>query len=406
MRLPWFRGMSSSDPISQLHRLVFCWQWEMLSGLRKKATFVLAMILWPAKSVVLAGKYVVTHGSTIAQEFSISKWKQWIHMVALANAYNITPETYYNYRLFEAANRKKAGLFIQHHEIIVLLSVLNQGTDTDVVDNKGRFFEMCRAHDIPTASVVAIFEPNNKDTWYETEPGVLPACSLFLKWANLYCGVGAEAWMYEEHNRTWRRGDEVVDREGLINRCRNRATESPLILQERLGNPKETAKFSTDALCTLRVVTCRSPDQRPRVLTMTFRMPTGKSDVDNFTAGGIAAGVDPETGTLGTAIAKGIRGGLLYNHPDTGTEIAGQRLFGWQEMKELCVRAHDAFRVPWSVGWDVAMTPSGPVMLEGNTIWGINLVQIGLDRPIGETVFPTAFLEALARKKKTQGEIN
>ena len=41
----------------------------------------------------------------------------------------------------------------------------------------------------------------------------------------------------------------------------------------------------------------------------------------------------------------------------------------------LALDAHAKLLVPWSVGWDVAITPQGPMLLEGNPMWGADLAQ-------------------------------
>jgi hypothetical protein len=85
--------------------------------------------------------------------------------------------------------------------------------------------------------------------------------------------------------------------------------------------------------------------------------------------------VDPDSGALGRGRT---RGDLDYVSvlPGTETPFVGFRLPYWSEVKDLALRAAAAF--PWvrSVGWDIAISERGPVLVEGNERWAVSLVQM------------------------------
>jgi hypothetical protein len=61
----------------------------------------------------------------------------------------------------------------------------------------------------------------------------------------------------------------------------------------------------------------------------------------------------------------------------------------------LALRAHRVFYDFPSVGWDVAVTPEGPVLIEGNYNWNVVLTQQAGGRAIGETGYFDIYLSFL-----------
>ena len=99
--------------------------------------------------------------------------------------------------------------------------------------------------------------------------------------------------------------------------------------------------------------------------------------VDNLHAGGIAAAVDVDSGTLGPASDLGADAsfGWVDRHPATDAQILGTQLPMWEEAKRFAVRAHGAFADRVVVGWDIAITPDGPMLVEGNGAPDLDIMQ-------------------------------
>ncbi len=66
----------------------------------------------------------------------------------------------------------------------------------------------------------------------------------------------------------------------------------------------------------------------------------------------------------------------MQAHPDSGVRFTGKRLPYWDRILEVCSRAAPITPKVRSVGWDVALTPSGPVIIEGNPDWDLPMVQV------------------------------
>ena len=103
------------------------------------------------------------------------------------------------------------------------------------------------------------------------------------------------------------------------------------------------------------------------------------------------APVDPATGRLGPALRQ--QGRALVpaeRHPDSGAVIEGFALPHWEAARALALRAHDAARAVPAFGWDVALTPDGPVLIEGNQWSNPDIAQAPTGRPLGDTPYVAA----------------
>ena len=94
------------------------------------------------------------------------------------------------------------------------------------------------------------------------------------------------------------------------------------------------------------------------------------SMVDNMAAGNLAAPVDSKTGIInGPGVYSDITKEDKSVHPITGKNITGFVIPHWNDIMELVRKA--ALHTPEnkSVGWDIAITATGPELIEGNHNW-------------------------------------
>jgi hypothetical protein len=142
-------------------------------------------------------------------------------------------------------------------------------------------------------------------------------------------------------------------------------------------HPDIVALTGVDALTTVRVVTALSRGV-PHVIESHLKIPAPGKLTDNFrdgTTGTMAAGVDPDDGTL-TELIGILRPGNRYilertvAHPVTGRHVAGAKLPFAREIIDLAFRAALAHPDTATLGWDVAIAERGLFILDGNPNWG------------------------------------
>ncbi len=129
-------------------------------------------------------------------------------------------------------------------------------------------------------------------------------------------------------------------------------------------------------LNTIRLITLLTRDGEVEFLAAMLRTSSDGTAVDNFSLGGIVVGVDIETGKLKErGFQKTTHAVELRRHPLTGVVFKGFEVPYWNEVKETAAKAQKVFSELKTIGWDLAVSPSGPVMIEGNIEWGTTGIQ-------------------------------
>ena len=88
--------------------------------------------------------------------------------------------------------------------------------------------------------------------------------------------------------------------------------------------------------------------------------------------GNLLGFINPATGKIYRVVGSPDRSEValpLNRHPDTGIDLVGFEIPQWDAVVELAMMASTAFDPVGFVGWDIAVTNNGPVLIEGNTTW-------------------------------------
>ncbi len=164
-------------------------------------------------------------------------------------------------------------------------------------------------------------------------------------------------------------------------------TNGQTLLEEVLEQHEKVNHLYPGAINTVRMVTMTDDAGEPHLLYAAMRLGSGGAVVDNFNSGGMVIPINPEKGTLrGVAVNKA--GQTFEKHPDTGVKFDGYQVPCWKTCCKLASQA--AVRIPTVrfVGWDLAITPKGPVLVEGNHFPGHDIYQLVPQNPEKKGMLP------------------
>ncbi len=127
-----------------------------------------------------------------------------------------------------------------------------------------------------------------------------------------------------------------------------------------------------EKICGDRVASCRVivflGGAEPEITHVMWKIPAAQSITDHFAnPDNLIAPVDKETGEVFPALqGTGLDLVTLDAHPQSGERITGLMLPHWDQVKDLCLTASTAAPGLQLQGWDIALCPEGPVILECN----------------------------------------
>jgi len=141
------------------------------------------------------------------------------------------------------------------------------------------------------------------------------------------------------------------------------------LLQDKITQHPKMAELHPASVNTIRMVTFNNAG-KIEVLSTVLRIGARGKSVDNWASGGIIVSINQQTGKLGKeGMFKIGYGGTVTKHPDTGVVLEGFQIPFFKESVELARKLHSYFYGIHSVGWDIAITPEGPIFIEGNDDW-------------------------------------
>ena len=144
-------------------------------------------------------------------------------------------------------------------------------------------------------------------------------------------------------------------------------------------------------LATVRIVTIAT-EAGARPYRACWKIPSGSNAADNYwRSGNLLAQLDFSSGCVRRATSGvGLSTAEHTHHPDTGAPLVGFRHPHWQAMLDFATEGARLMRHVPMIGWDIACSEDGPVIVEMNEMPDLFLVQFADRKGVLEPEF-TAF---------------
>ncbi|MEO9820524.1 MAG: sugar-transfer associated ATP-grasp domain-containing protein [Paracoccaceae bacterium] len=139
------------------------------------------------------------------------------------------------------------------------------------------------------------------------------------------------------------------------------------IFQTTVKQHPDLVQMTGEAVGTMRVVTTRDETGIAPLYTV-WKIPSPRAMSDNFwQSGSMVALIDDQTGQVQKCnIGSGLNAKLLDKHPVSDMAFEGFQIPHWDQIQRVACEGHGLFPEFGIVGWDIAVGPDGPIIIECN----------------------------------------
>jgi hypothetical protein len=305
-----------------------------------------------------------------------------------AMRYNVLPTEYFVYRLWQPRRSVNIDSYLYTHEAPRFFKLFNQASQPNPIDDKLAFYELCKANGVPSPEILAAFSPTGALVKFKL--GTPPKRDLFVK-PRISSGTENELlrWQgvaFEGRHNSHIRPEDLGDY--LAKRAQTE--KQTLIVQPALSNLPDLDVRENAELATVRLVTGLSADGQ--VVPIFGFFIDFSSSIGAKTR---VALIDVASGRLMSPPENRVR---LAHQVDIGSGDASP-LPDWDAALRHVKVAHESCYNFAFVGWDVAFTELGPVLLEGNAHWAASEYQRLSGEPLGHTMFANILATRLRELK-------
>ena len=278
---------------------------------------------------------------------------------------------YKDYVIFEFWNldAKQRDTYLTRFRSKKLMMFMNDHSYAHIFNNKNEFNKVFKDFigreclDLETATdeeVKHFFDTRKK---------------IFAKMKDLSCGIGCELLETEK----------FADSDAFLSYIKEKHFAT---IEDVIENHPDVAKMYPYSVNTMRMMTMIDAKGEPHVIYAVFKMGRDGRVVDNY---GLHGPVDLETGEfLYPAHSGDTTAGKHYTeHPNTHQPLIGYHVPYMKEAVQMVKKAALVLPQMRYIGWDVAITPNGPAIIEGNNYCAHDFWQLPGQTPGGIGIMPT-----------------
>jgi hypothetical protein len=320
----------------------------------------------------------------------LPRWKQFVEIIQLTWSERLHGQVYYMFELYRPAEKARRGEYLTRWETknglfrMLFLELIGWSVPRSNLRDKVDFTNTLRAHGLPCIPILAAFDKGTSLP-VEIDPALLRQ-DLFTKLRAGKGAKGAGLIKYLGDDR-YRYDGRLFDRTELLQQLAGQSHQDGLILLPYLTNHPVIAGLSVETLMVVRTFSMLNERGEPEIVFAMLRI-LGKLEPSWHSRVEWAAAINLETGELGL-LAGDVPEAFIErhtHHPFTGHPVKGVVLPFWDDLKALAMTAHRTLTMDrFVVGWDIAITPTGPCFLEGNVLPDVIFPQRVDHRPFGQS---------------------
>lgn len=151
--------------------------------------------------------------------------------------------------------------------------------------------------------------------------------------------------------------------------------DGDFLVEEIIEQADEMGAIYSGSVNTVRTVTCLRNGEF-KILFSTMRIGVGGNDMDTTSCGGYTVEIDSDAGVIISDAVSRKTEGFSHEHPDTGEVFRSRVIPRWEELVKIVEEAARQFPDPPIIGWDMALTPKGWVMVDVNWLPSFREIQV------------------------------
>lgn len=168
------------------------------------------------------------------------------------------------------------------------------------------------------------------------------------------------------YNLSWGAGIFVLSAYDVTDETIQKLIDQHYIVEEIIDQHPAMKAIHPESVNTVRIFSIIDRLGVPHITMPYLRAGIGESATDNICTGGIFYIIDPDTGIVSMAGRNELEQKRYVIHPGSDVVMPGFRVPYYKELCEMLKKAALVTPSLRYVGWDVAIAPNGPVLIEGN----------------------------------------
>lgn len=340
----------------------------------------------------LLRKYITVHQLPVCQTL--------VDVVRNKLRYELSVEEQIQSAVFLPAMKKKPGdRMVSRVRMDRILKRLN-AYPVDMIRDKALFYYYAKALGARTPETLLVFEcsKHNDHCHGRTDNGeLLTKKSQWLEFFSRNLGEsfivkaalgdgGRDIGLFrQQEDKRYLCRNEYYTLEDIYKEIAVKKAYGKCVIQKIAENHEDIVRVTgSKTLQCLRILTVKTKAGGIELFGLTFKISGNPAnDTDHFllgVTGNLYAIIDNDTRALKSAYTFDFKRHEFTEakiHPFTGEKLIGWKIPGMEEAIQLAVKMHRGLSSLQAIGWDIAVTPDGPMVIEGNSQWGGS----GLERP-------------------------